>query len=762
MAWSKNVSTFLEIGELYLNETKKDLSLSEFYDVVNQFINQANDFCESLHTLDWKSFEDAERDSIQCYMYRWSIDVLDVAIVQRDAVLRYSKKCILENSGNEEKKGINELPGVIDICRQAVQQNLQLIEEIKNGTSNPNPQWFHQIAPTSEVSHQLLELISQNKAILEAHKSLTKIVPAFSSYRDYLIDFSNRRLVKLRSLKNEMREVLDMIKGISEDSVLTRDEILMASKVLNSKNEIIENEKLVNEKFETFKSGQQLEKTPIYADGGSLIYKEFSFDKKVENWIENELFPKLYDADLDISSLYDSSIITLFNTRNKLENIVMNESESTDFDTAKICKSIQSQMEQIDSYTEHLDAEINAINKKVSEEMQISKVYDKEGTFLPELNFTNITKIRSQQWYKRNVWQSWIEEVSTAIKKRSIPFIKGIQQDSFSFVEDRSIEAHNIDTNSLFLKKGYLGRSFYIRREEKEQKIIYGIKRWRNGYQGSILIVGRMGSGKSSLLDYIPQYIENFPLVQLGVKNMIELNGRKHQATYDISESINFLAEQSISRPVIACIDDLELWQNEEFTMYDTIRSLADGISKFGKRIFFLITTNHFMHEHINHLFDFNSRFAEVVNVDRMPIRLMVDALVVRHNASLKNMELDEEASLAKKASRIASKSRNNLGTAMMAWERYIEKSAKLQSAPISFKKKVINHQLMLRVILTHHQIKESSLRKMLTSSDNYYVSEELRKLKGYKIVQRTFDGYLKVNPFIIDEVEHILLKENN
>lgn len=763
MAWKENLTTFQQSCNRFLDETSKDLSISQFYDIVRDFNSNANAFNDGLEGLDWKSFEEEESELVQCYIYRWSIDVLDVSIVLRDALMRYSKTIILGSSKDSEKTPtLSDLPRVVEICQQAVRQNLQLLDEIKQGVSGSNPKWFHQISPTTEVGQQIKELVEQNSSILKAHDSVFKVVPKFGNFRDYIINFSNGRLLKLRSLKDQMNEVLNMLEGISEDSVLTREEIAMASKVLKSKSEIVENEKIALEKFEAFKYSDSLQKIPIHADGGELIYKEINIDRKVENWIENQLFPKLYDADLDINSLYDNSIITLFNTRNKLENIVMNESETSQFDTVKISKSIKSQIKAIDEYALHLDKEINAINKNVAAEIQISKIYDSKAVFLPELNFTNISKITNQEWYKRNIWQSWKEEISKAVKKRSLPFIKNIQQDAYSFVEERSIEAHNIDNNSLFLKKGYLGRSFYVQRKDKEDPIINAIQRWRNGYQGSMLIVGRNGSGKSSILDYIPQFIENFPVVQLSIKNILKLNGRKHQATYNIGDSINFLASQSINKPVIVCIDDLEKWQNDEFTMYDTVKLLTEGISKFGKRVFFLISTNHFMHDYINRLFDFDSRFAEVLNMDGMSNQLMVDALVIRHNASLKNMELIEDASLAKNASRIANKSRNNIGSGMMGWERFIEKGMKMGFPPISFNKLIVKHDLLLRLILAHGQIKESALRKMLTSSDNYFISEELRKLRGFKIVQRTYDGLLKVNPFLIDEVEYILLKENN
>ena len=303
MAWVNELTKFIDTANLFLSETKKDLPLSQFFDIVQSYTDAAEDLCESLDAVEWKSLEGEERELVQCYIYRWSIDVLDIAIVHRDALLRYSKEIILSEHTENAPKSIAILPGVIDVCQQAVQENLSLIDEIKSGVSGSSPKWFHQISPTSEIAKQLKELSEQNVIIGEAHSRLLKIVPEFAVYRDYLIHYTNSRLNKLRSLRVQLKEVLQIIEEISTDDVLSRDEITTASKVLKNRGEVVENEKVSIEKFEHFKVDSSLVKIPIYADGGKMVYKEISFDKKLENWVENELFPKLYDADLDINSL---------------------------------------------------------------------------------------------------------------------------------------------------------------------------------------------------------------------------------------------------------------------------------------------------------------------------------------------------------------------------------------------------------------------------------------------------------------------------
>ena len=762
MAWKNKLNNHIAVAETVLDSMTRGIQLPRFLELSVQLIESSKDVAAELSLVDWKTFEGEDREIVECLTYRWSVDALDVSILLRDAYLRSSKNYILFLSkGGSSEDPLDVNPEIINTCHQAISQNLQLVNEILAHESGPNQEWLHQLSPVPVILDQKTELLSQFSSISDSHQKLIKVVPRLNRYREYLMDYSNDRLIQLRSLQSNVESALEVIEKIPGE--VKRDDVVSASKSLQSISESIENAKITAEVFEHFHCGYSNLKVPIHADGGELSYKEFSIDKKVESWTENQLFPKLYDADLDINSLYDSTLIHLFNTRNKLENLALNEQENYDIEREQLNGKLLDQKDTITEYSSHLDAEVSLVNSMVSEELLAEKIYDMNSMFLPELNFTNITKIANQRlWYQSNVWGNWKNRLGKLISDRKIPFITSMQQDPYDFIESRIIEDHDLDSNSLFLKKGYLGRSFYIQRKEEQVTITRAIKRWQNGYQGSVLMVGRRGSGKSSLMEFLPQIVDQFPVVQMSIHSIMKVNGRKHQVSHKIQDSINFLSANSINKPIIVCIDDLEKWQYGSQTMYETIKEVTDGISRCGKRLFFVISTNHFMHNYINRWFDFNSRFAETLNMDGMHSQSIVDALVLRHNASLKNLELEENVNIAKRAAKIVANSRNNIGSSMLAWERYLEHGVKMGMPSLSFSKLVNSHHLILRIILTHGNLKENSLRKALTNSDNNFLSEQVRKLIGYKIVERTFDGYLRVNPFIIDEVEYVLLRKTN
>jgi len=762
MAWKEKLSDYLTTAEKTSQSLSSDISISEFHAMSDRFIESAQALSAELAEIKLKSYEGKEREILDCLTYRWSVDALDVSILFRDAFLKLSKAQILYFcQGGESSENVDVNPEILHICRQAISQNLQLINEIEELKSGVNPNWFHQLSPAATIVEQQDILRNQLSEILDSHNILCKVVPKLNSHKDYLVSFIEDRRKRLNLLKDELNSASEIIENLPSEP--TREDIVSASKLLQLKSEAIESEKIVTETFEQFNAGFSSLKVPIHADGGELLFKEISLNKKVESWTENQLFPKLYDADIDIGSLYDSSLIQLFNTRNKLENLALNTEEDFQVDNDQLTRKLAQQGKTVNEYATQLAKEIDEVNAMVEAQLQPAKIYDQTQVFLPELNFTNITKIANQRlWYQADLWSNVKSRVTKFVAKRRIPLINAMQQDPYEFIEERMIGEHDLDTNSLFLKRGYLGGSFYVQRQDEQKSIVNAIKRWEDGYQGSALIVGRRGSGKSSLIEFLPHIIDQIPFVQLTIHNVIKLNGRKHQVTHKIQDSINFLAANSINKPLIVSVDDLENWQNDEQTMYDTIRELTDGIGKYGRRLFFIVSTNHFMHNYINRMFDFNSRFAEIVKTDGMNAQSIVEALVVRHNASLKNFELDDNINVAKRASKIVSNSRNNIGSSMLAWERYIEKRSKMGLPPLSFSKLVNKHHLLLRNVLTHGRLKESVLRKALTTHDNNFISEQVRKLIGFKILERTFDGYLRVNPFIIDEVEYVLLRKTN
>lgn len=698
--------------------------------------------------------------------FLWSIEALDLSILIRDAFLKLARQHIsklgkFRLDSDSYEQGFSIAEDIKEVLTLAANSTSNLLHEILEGNVDSETQWKHQLRPNKEVISQLEQLLKQVKIIFSSNKDIEQIVPALTDFREHLLDYTNARIVKLRELSSLLNDAEIAINSLPKEC--EKSDLLQLAKSIQRVSEQIDSQKANEFNLKSFQSKFGELRIPVFSRGGEMIYKEINFDKDLEVWIDSEIVPKILDADSDISILYDSSNIALFNTRNKIENLSLTDKVKYQFDTEKFNESIEKIHLDVNSYLADLDEIIAEINIRAQEQLDIDVLYDAKRSFLPPISFISMTKLTGQKlWYETSFWEDWKSKLNDLIKRQRIPYLYNLTEDPFHYVDTRLIDENDLDANSLFLKKGYIGRSFFIERQKPLQLFDKAYERWREGYQGSVLLAGKYGAGKTSFIEFLTQQYPERRFVSIKKGGEIEFNGRKHQITDSLGETLNFLAKQSIAQPCIICIDDIELWQYTEGGFYNSIRDLVDAIAKYNKRLFFLISTNHHALYQIERMFNFKSRFSETIILDRMSSTQIANAIVIRHNASLKDFKSDENATLHQKAISISRLNRNNIGASLLDWERYLEGQEIHRNIPLSFSEIVNQHQMVLRIILAHRRIKESYLRTGLTASDNNFITEEIRKLLGYKILNRKKHGFLQINPFIVFDVEQSLSKIKN
>lgn len=703
---------------------------------------------------------------IRQVQFLWSIEALDFAILIRDAFLRLMRTKISELGKFQleprtPSENLNIPDNIKALFQEAAKSTSAMLSAILTKDLESQTQWFHQHRPNKEVNAQLVELEKQIQIIFESSEQIERLVPTLTRFRESLLDYTNARLVKLRNLSRLLKEAKSTISQFPD--LCEKSELLQLTKSIQRTSEQVDANKVNEVHLQPFQSEFKELRIPVFSRGGEMVYKEINFDKSLEVWIDSEIVPKILDADSDIDILYDSSNIALFNTRNKIENLSLAEKVQYQFDSDIFKAPIEKMHNDVHEYLSDLDKIIAEINQRAQEQLDIDVLYDPEKSFLPPISFISMTKLTGQKlWYETSFWEDWKSRLKELIKSQKIPYLYNLTEDPFHYVDTRLIDDNDLDANSLFLKKGYIGGSFFIERQKSVEIFDKAYMRWKNGYQGSVLLTGRYGSGKTSFIEFLGQQYPERRFVSIKRGLEIEFNGRKHQVTESLGDTLNFLANQSISKPCIVCIDDIELWQYTEGAFYTSIRELVDGIAKYNKRLFFVVSTNHHSLHQIERLFDFKSRFSETILLDKMSSTHIANAIVIRHNASLKDFKSDENASLHQKAVSIARLNRNNIGASLLDWERYLEGQEIHKNIPLSFTEIVNRHQLLLRIVLANKLVKEVSLRNCLTSSENSYISEEIRKLLGYKILERKKHGNLQVNPFIVFDVEQSLSKLKN
>lgn len=771
MNFRKKTDQYKSISKAFRERIEDQITLSDFYLSSYSLLDCAIQLLKISTEEESKTKDSSFQNKIRKLQFDWSIEVLDLGIYFRDFSLKLTKQFTLSNRIASQTNNSSDTlvldGGVfkksIDILKITIAETSENLNSIFSQDQLEKDSWLKQKSPESEVSKQLTEILSQLKLIKISFDAILPLKNKLDNYREHLLECTNSRLIKLRKLEYLLGESFESIHQLPDKcagNILAN--LSTQLKKTAEQVDLIKHDYFSHEKF---KFNVKPIKVPISVNNGLLVYKEVNFNQSLETWVDGEIFPTIIDADADTDILADSSVIMLFNTRNKIESLLLAEKAEYEINKQPFELAIKDKIKEISDYKLTLDNSIYQLNHRTQTELRIENLYDDKRAFLPELDFISLTRMTGQKIWYEEPWLDYLKnQVSRVVDLKKIPYIASFSQGAFQFIESKLIDNSDMHTNSLFLKKGYLGRSFFKERKEVSIQLENGIRRWKNGYQGSALILGSYGSGKTSFIDFIPTLISDITVIKIDRNSILSYNGRKCDVTNNLADAINFLAKQSIQGKIVVSIDDLESWQSEESTLYDNVRALVDGIAKYGKRIFFVVSTNKFMLKTIERLFNFKSRFCEVISLDKMLQSDIANAVVIRHNASLKEHHTNPTSNekLMQKASKLAKLNHYNVGSTMIHWERFQEGRELSNSIPMEFSVLIKKHKLLLRMLLAYRQVHESNLRYFFSVSDNAFISEEMRKLSGYKIIERTRNGYIQINPFIIFDVENCLNQNLN
>jgi len=736
----------------YLNLVSGSFSIEEIANASQERMDALKDIlARSSPNL---NFVDLPDDTSPIH-YRWAPLAKDLAILYRDVVLNASKKIILAGKESAVK---GELPSeILDLISEAQQAVLKALNISTDITEGEREIWYFQNSPANLVIDQIDRLKAQVGEILAAHIKLQHLEKKVSSFaKDVSLALENRR-EKITSLKESVELVIGKIS--SEEDNIDKKELTNLSNSLQNIIFKIEDQKpsLAISEIIFPKTGKYA--YPISTEGGVLIDKQFDLSEQINSWTESEIFSDLLNIDTEIDRHFETALIALFNTRNKIEILGLEEEEKIDFPKAQILAALEKVSANIEEYETPLYMALAQDEEMVQELLQIKNIYSKEDLFLPQSNYVQLGKIARKQYsYQTGIFNQVRKSVTDFFQKKSQPFLAKYTTDPIKFIDHLIIDDSE-ESNSLFLKKGYLGKSLLSDRSEVIDKIKFSYERWVEGYLGSICLVGNYGSGKTSLLESLPHNLPTSNIVHFIPNSIVEIMGRKFTSSHNLGDVISFAGKQSVGNKLVVCIDDLSLWQDKDISLYDSVKALFNGISKFGKRIFFVVNMNTYLMQAIDRILERDKYFTQTISLDEMPTNQIMNALTIRYNASIRELSEEEGIeNIVSFAKMIAKRANGNIGRAMQDWHRQVElKQVSNINAPLAFSELILESEELLRYVLEHRSVFENKFRAQLTAQDQIPLNDKIRKLSGHKILVRTLDGHLEVNPHLVFYIDEIL-----
>ena len=690
--------------------------------------------------------------------FTWSILVRDFALLLRNSLLASTKYNQLKIDGKVEDNNAY----LIEV-QKTIQDAAQDVESAFHSSESSGAKvdhWEHQESPINEIVLQLIEIQKQSKKIFRSNAKIDDIRSNINEFvKDLQLQYGRQSSAvnKVQSIVDELKE---SVKSITADS--TNAKIEKVVDFISDKSQALE-DILDTDAMEVLSyADKENVSIPVSASSGNLNYKSFNVKAEFARWFSSTILPETIELESKRDNAIESCLQAFSQLRTKIAAVSFEEVDFSS-DQEKEFEEIFSQLEKEvleDLRTEELETS-KLVQTHQVEYLKASNIYSEDTLFLPDDGSSQITNITrdAQKRFSEN-----FVTYSTKFKNYVYGIISKyfeIEKTPYSqFVKNKLTIYDEDDALALFMKKGYLGKSFTIPRPDLMNKVMGDYDLWKEGFSGSILLSGDYGSGKSTLLGMMNHLGLNEEIIQLKTSESYFIQHRPYEPHIDFKVLLDAIIKQTQGRKIILCIDDLELWHNEEIDLYDNINWLLNAITKHRKKIFFLVSCSPVLRGRILVFRTLNTVFSSQLRVGKMNSSQIREALSLR--AKVNEVEKLNDAKKDTVLSNVVKKARGNIGYAMLEYCRFNNEDYNPNIKSQEFKELIERNYSLLSFIYSYYQCSLKEFSNALGEVNFRDAIKTIDHLVGQKILIRPKKGYVSINPLLIHNIERILASNKN
>jgi len=741
----------------------------------NKSLNKlAIDIGDAHDTAPMENMEDADLSKLVAH-YKLSNAFKSYLILWKNAFYEAYKSHILANSEKVDAKAITQLKEktaeVLGAAHDELQKTLAAIIDQLNTNPKVKEQFietcFFEDNPWPTYRAQLENLNTQIIAIDKSHESLLIADEQFSQVKDVYTKLLARQKTELIALEQQAIAIANQAQeGINPTKISLTMENLEAH---NSE---------LGLDFEAELGAQTpyiVEKTTAYLDAseGLLSMKETMLRKNSKTWLEAEINPLMVEIKEIVEELTYSLKITLSNVKNRSLLASNDDEDITQKEGINIVEPINVFLKKIKVKQRDVDQLEIEINQKLNEELSAAMLLNPTKPFLP-ITFQSTI---NQYWVNQS---SWISEAQQWVKKqwhKAIAFSAELsKEESLSKSEKiarvlkaKRIESINKPYASIFLTKGFLGTSFTYGRTQEVAQVEQQVEQWKQGYRGALLLHGNRFCGKTVFGELIANHFFHQKTIKLTPNSQLRLEGRKHNTTTDLKETLDFVTKYAEKSKYLIWIDDLELWNSPEVLMSTNLRNLSSTIDSFSNKFFFITSMSTWSLNYFKKGYDLKNVYQSTIDLSKMETYSIAKAILTRHGATHKTLigESGEELSsdyFKKTIRQIASNTKNNIGDALHHWATAIDIQPDSEKVIFDYNQPFTipdfiesTNGMLLKTVYMHKKINEYQLNKIFGAAFNQKYRNTLLRLINTGVLVRDKENFLEVNEVIVNELSQYL-----
>ena len=715
--------------------------------------------------------------------FRWIEDAKSYLILWRDVIFQYQKALVLYR---QEDVSIEDLLRLQEASEMSIQKGGQelrtaLEQEITDLGKEPTElrkqlsTWKKQDTPWETYKIQLTEIRQQSQKLLEQNEKLQQVATDFFSIEETIEENLLACQKELQQYKDLATSTIEYINEYVEEKPKKVVQHLegIEAKVESSYHLILTNnviEKKTNKMLENLQ-------TTVDTEGGLLLYREINFKKNTRQWLDSEVIPFIYEMwEIDQQTII-SFKMALMNIRNRalLFSNEKKEEQTSPFNQQEFCFPLDSFLNKITTWEAELNRLQEIIQGRVAKDFQIREIYNTEKSFLPVPLQSTINQFRLEQNPTFVRFKKWVNAQFNAVREFKDAVV---QEESLSFsekivryIQHRKAPVNNKQYSSIFLTKGYIGKSFWVGRAQELQRFKKIVEQWKLGFRGAVILSGQRFSGKSLFGEYVSNQHFNQKSIRLFPNSVLKVEGRVFNTTFNLLEALEFVLKYSNTSHPMIWIDDLENWSGPNISLSQNVRNLCKVIDGHGNKMFFLVSMNNWVLTHLNKTHGIQKIFQAEINMDGMNKDEIKEAILIRHGATHKTLVKDEGTEpTAQEFQRMTSKiyrnTNGNIGESLSRWSHAIHRVSddKVRYEPILGYSlpDFLNPDtaLLLSTILMEKRTNEYRLRKLFGAPFKDKYQSMIQRLISVGLLTRHLDGWLEINELAVNEVAQLLDQE--
>ncbi len=700
-----------------------------------------------------------------CYV--WMEDVKMFLILLRNTIFEEHKALVLLSEGKAKMEdflalkeaGESTLLNAGKDLSQSLQDNINAsVRSVSRLKLQDNP-W------PKAYRAQIANIAPQCEALVRQYKHLWNATGVYVLVKSSFTDSFDDKKAALEEFKQGILKITNSLE-FTDDLVIA--DVIKELSALNdlhlSKRSFqdVQKELKVN-----LKGLPKTERFIIHPTGSMVCYEEIHLRQRTRNWLDSEVLPLMNNFYAIRSNIKNQFNLSLSNIKNRL---AQEKENGVIYDKKELLGVLNTFLKSLGKS----ELQIVQMRKEVIHQlgrMNVHEIYNG--------NFLNLSITSTLNQYNANSIERF-EGVKKWIRNKGI-FVKQFQ-DSVEAEERLSVseklvrvinarkpmEGSSHYTN-MFMTKGYIGSSFMVGREDELEHVSSIIDNWRLGFRGSVMITGVRFSGKTLLSEVIAQ--RQFPdkTIKLVAGQRLQFGGRHIDPTYSLGKQLAFVEKYSLQDKVLVLIDDLQQWNNEEFSLLQNVRAMAKTIDKHANKIFFVVCLNNWLKNRLQCALNLESIFQTEINTDSLSFEELKRAVLIRHSATHAELVNDDGDELNHKEVnkiilQINYETHGNVGESLMRWAHdinmYDDDKVRYTYSdhPVP---QFLNpsSSLLLITIMTYGASNEYTLKRLFGPSFQDEYKPVLQRLINVGVIQRNINGRLEIRHSIVNDIAALLEK---